>query len=312
MVYLIYMKRLITHNAGFHADDVVAYVILQLVLDKKGEDYELVRSRDEEVIKTGDIVFDIGNIYDPKTHRYDHHQVGRAGSRENGILYGAAGLIWKHFGRELCDSDQVWLDVDRFFIAPLDAVDNGQSIVKEFNFDHVSLGGLAGIIGSFVPSIYEENTPETNYNAFIKISGIMRELLERFIKSQNGLDRLYQEFLNVYQSGANKQVVLFEKNLPRPIMARATELSEILFIIYPDVLKSMWKAEVVCKEGENFQARLPFPAAWAGLRDKELQDVCGVSDALFAHPGQFLIGARSLQGVQQMVTQTLEHYKENQ
>lgn len=307
-----YMKRLITHNAGFHADDVVAYAILQLVLDKKGETYELIRSRDESVIKTGDIVFDIGNIYDPLINRYDHHQVGRAGSRENGIHYAAAGLVWKHFGMDLCLNERVWSDIDRFFIAPLDAIDNGQSIIKEFNFENIGTGNLAGIIGSFVPSMYEDESPESVYAAFIEISTITKRLLERSIQSQNDLEKIYQDLYTIYQSQDDKQIIISDKNVPRPIMSRFAELPEPLFITYPDSLRTMYKAEVVCKSPGTFEARVPFPSSWAGLRDTQLQEICGVSDALFAHPGQFLVGARSLEGVQQMVVQALEHYQKNQ
>jgi uncharacterized UPF0160 family protein len=76
------MKKLITHGNGFHADDVTAYAILKEVLTKQGETWSLQRSRDPEIIATGDIVFDIGDIYDPATNRYDHHQRGKAGARE--------------------------------------------------------------------------------------------------------------------------------------------------------------------------------------------------------------------------------------
>lgn len=306
------MKKLVTHNGGFHADDVVAYAILQLVLEKRGEIYQLFRTRDQEIMDSADIVFDVGNIYDPITYRYDHHQVGRAGSRDNGIHYAAAGLVWKHFGRELCENDQVHYDVDRFFIMPLDAIDNGQSIIKELNFTDTGTGDLSGIIGSFVPSIYEDNSPESVYRAFIEIAHIIKMLLQRYVYSLNDLERIYQEVFNIYQSLGNKQIIISDKNIPRPTIVRLSELPEPLFIIYPDSLGSMWKAEIIRKVPEDFQARVPFPASWAGLRDTHLQEVCGVPDALFAHPGQFLIGARSLQGVQQMVTQALEYYEQNQ
>lgn len=306
------MKKIVTHNGGFHADDVVAYAILQLVLDKRGETYELIRTREDDIISSADIVFDVGNIYDPALHRYDHHQVGRAGSRENGIHYAAAGLLWKHFGMDLCLNERVWSDIDRFFISPLDAIDNGQSIVKEFNFENIGTGNLAGIIGSFVPSMYEDESSESVYAAFIEISRIIKRLLERSIQSQNDLEKIYQDLYTIYQSQDDKRIIISDKNVPRPIMSRFAELPEPLFILYPDSLGTMYKSEVVCKSPGTFDARVPFPPHWAGLRDTELQEICGVSDALFAHPGQFLIGARSLGGVQQMVAQALEYYKQNQ
>lgn len=128
------MKKLVTHSQGFHADDVTAYAILKEVLTKRGETWEIIRSREPEIIETGDIVFDIGNSYDPELNRFDHHQKGKAGARDNGIYYASAGLIWKHFGKELCSNEVVWKMVDRDLISEIDAVDNGQTYMgKSFS-----------------------------------------------------------------------------------------------------------------------------------------------------------------------------------
>ena len=35
---------------------------------------EIVRSRDQTVLDTCDIVVDVGGVYDPSMQRYDHHQ----------------------------------------------------------------------------------------------------------------------------------------------------------------------------------------------------------------------------------------------
>ena len=37
-------------------------------------DANIVRTRNEEELKLFDIVVDVGGVYDPNTHRYDHHQ----------------------------------------------------------------------------------------------------------------------------------------------------------------------------------------------------------------------------------------------
>jgi uncharacterized UPF0160 family protein len=37
-------------------------------------DAEIIRTRDENVLKTCDIVVDVGGKYEPSSHRYDHHQ----------------------------------------------------------------------------------------------------------------------------------------------------------------------------------------------------------------------------------------------
>src|SRR3989344_2504806 len=97
-------KKLITHNGSFHTDDIFAAATLSVLLERKGETYEIIRTRDEEIIKTGDYVFDVGGIYDKEKNRFDHHQVGGAGKSESGIEYSSFGLVWEKFGEEFCNS----------------------------------------------------------------------------------------------------------------------------------------------------------------------------------------------------------------
>ena len=106
-------KKLITHNGSFHADDIFACATLSLMLEKAGEKFEVIRTRDEEIIKTGDYVFDVGGIYDENLNRFDHHQIGGAGKRQGGIEYSSFGLVWKKFGEEICGSKEVALTIDK-------------------------------------------------------------------------------------------------------------------------------------------------------------------------------------------------------
>ncbi len=96
--------KLITHNGAFHTDDIFAAAALSMMFEKDGENYEIIRSRDEEVIKTGDYVFDVGGIYDENTNRFDHHQVGGAGKGPFSIEYSSLGLVWKKFGEKISGS----------------------------------------------------------------------------------------------------------------------------------------------------------------------------------------------------------------
>ena len=73
------MKKLVTHNGSFHSDDIFAAATLIIYLEKRGEKYEIIRTRDQEIIKTGDYVFDVGGVYDEATNRFDHHQKGGGG-----------------------------------------------------------------------------------------------------------------------------------------------------------------------------------------------------------------------------------------
>src|ERR1035437_8037366 len=92
-------KILVTHNGIFHADDIFATATLSLLLDGH---IKVTRTRDENLIKSADYVYDVGGIYDPALNRFDHHQVGGAGKRDNGIPYAAFGLVWMQYGETVC------------------------------------------------------------------------------------------------------------------------------------------------------------------------------------------------------------------
>ena len=87
--------KLVTHNNSFHADDVFATATLLLVLKKNIDEVEIIRTRDRSLFESGDYVYDTGGIYDEEKNRFDHHQEGMAGERENGIPYSSFGLVWK-------------------------------------------------------------------------------------------------------------------------------------------------------------------------------------------------------------------------
>ena len=61
------MKRMAVHNGIFHADDVFGVALMQSIYN----DLEIIRTRDDELIKTCDIVSDVGN------GKYDHHHVDK-------------------------------------------------------------------------------------------------------------------------------------------------------------------------------------------------------------------------------------------
>jgi len=92
--------KVATHPGNFHADDVFAVAVLQLV---HGE-LEIVRTRDPELQAAADVRIDVGGRHDPATGDFDHHQNGGAGERANGIRYASFGLVWREHGEALAGS----------------------------------------------------------------------------------------------------------------------------------------------------------------------------------------------------------------
>ncbi|KAJ9677434.1 hypothetical protein PVL29_022429 [Vitis rotundifolia] len=130
------LKRVGTHNGGFHCDEALGCFMIRLT--DKFRDAQIIRTRHQQVLDGLDAVLDVGGVYDPSRDRYDHHQKGFGEVFGHGLStkLSSAGLVYKHFGMEIIarelQLDQGHPDVPRLFLAvyksfmeAVDAVDNG-------------------------------------------------------------------------------------------------------------------------------------------------------------------------------------------
>ena len=60
MIFFKKKKILVTHGGSFHSDDVFACATLSILLERQKEPFKIIRTRDVEIIKKGNYVFDIG------------------------------------------------------------------------------------------------------------------------------------------------------------------------------------------------------------------------------------------------------------
>ena len=296
-------KLLVTHDGGFHADDVFACAILEIYLDKKGEGYEIVRTRDQKIIERADYVFDVGGVYDPSSHRFDHHQKGRAGARENGIMYAAAGLVWKHFGESLTGSPEAVQMIDQR-IQALDAADNGQDIYKSL-IPGVSPYIVPSIVGNFNLAWNEDGALQMKQ--FLKMVSWAKEIMGREILHVNVMLESEKDIRRAYEQTADKRVIVLDKPYSRyEILRVLVGFPEPIYFVYPKSDDRAWKAEAVRSTFEGFESRKPFPEAWRGLRDADFQKASGVTDAIFSHDGRFYCVAQTRDGAMALAKKALE------
>lgn len=284
------MKKLITHNGSFHADDIFAAATLSLLLEKRGESFEIIRTRDEEIIKNGDYVFDVGGIYDEKTNRFDHHQVSFKEKRENGIWYSSFGLVWKKFGIELVESEKAVNIVDKHLVAPIDASDNGIDLVESKNeiFPY--------LIHDFF-RIMRPTWKETDINIdqmFLKSVSIAKEILTREIIYAKDSVLADESILSIYQNTGDKRIIILDKNYAKKEILE--KLPETLYVVYPRETSNTWGVEAIRRDHKSFENKKNLPESWAGLRNEELQKITGVSDAVFCHRALFMAVAKSKEG----------------
>lgn len=283
-------KKLITHNGSFHADDIFATAMLLILLERKGESGEVIRSRDPEILKTGDYVFDVGGVYDAEKNLFDHHQVGGAGKNKNGIEYSSFGLVWKKFGAELCESSEVALFVEKKLVSPIDAWDNGFDLVEGRH--EVAPYYIQNMFFVMQPTWQEDDMKLDEI--FLKCVEIAKIVLVREIVHAKDTIMAEKSVISIYQETSDKRIIVLDKNYP--VEYTLDSFPEPLFLIYPRKTDNTWGVKTVRKNPKMFDNRKDFPKAWGGLKDEELQKVSGVSDAIFCHRALFLVVAKSKEG----------------
>lgn len=284
------INTLITHDGPFHTDDIFAAATLSILLEKKGESFEIIRTRDENIIKTGDYVFDVGGIYDERLNLFDHHQKGGAGKRENGIEYSSFGLVWKKFGRDVSGSGEVFEAIDEHLASAIDADDNGFSL---FEKKYETSPFLVQDFFKLIRPTWRE--PSKNYDKnFLEAVNIAKMILMRSIA--HGQDKILarQLITKAYQEAENKKIIILDNYYPFGKIF--DKLPEPLFVIFPKEDKNSWVVKAVNREGKDFEARKDLPKSWGGLMAEDLAGVTGVPDAIFCHKGLFITSAKSKEG----------------
>lgn len=296
------MKKLVTHNGSFHADDIFAAATLSLYLEKMGESFEIIRTRDPEIINSGDYVFDVGGVYDPDKNRFDHHQKGGAGKRNNGIEYASIGLVWKKFGKDVCGDQKVVDLIDNRLVAPIDAFDNGIDLYKS-NFEDVAPYTVNDVLSIFSKTALENLDKDKQ---FFQALIWAKEILGREIKRNNDKIKIAKIIQDFYKNSSDKRLVVI--NAPKvsryEVWDALQEFPDVLFAVYGD--NDDWTAVAMKTEKGIFKNRRDFPKAWGGLTNDEFRKITGVNDAIFCHRSLFLVGAKTMEGAIALAQKALQ------
>jgi uncharacterized UPF0160 family protein len=277
---------IITHSGDFHTDDIFAVATVVLVTGEKP--YRIVRTRDMNVIETGDYVVDVGRIYDPATKRFDHHQ-GNVGTHENGIPYSAFGLVWKEFGKQLCGENEAAAKIiEQRIVVPIDAGDNG---IETYNKKELLRPYLFHNIGEVFAPTWKENAQGINHDgAFGEMVEIAVRILKREIISATDILEGEKYVEEAYQKAEDKRIIILDKRYPWEYVLK--KYPEPLFIVKPDSQSSggQWTVKTVRSDPDSsFASRKDLPESWGGKSGAALAEVTGIPDAIFCHAARFII-----------------------
>lgn len=283
-------RTVITHSGSFHADEATAVAIL-LLLDKQ---IKIVRTRDKKIIeskKEGDIVVDVGYVFDPEKFQFDHHQPSFTEKRENGLTYASAGLVWKYFGMELCEkNNEVWQRVDEKIIQAIDADDNGVTIYEnkaEYNGAYT----ISQAVSSFKPSWNETLSHDEQ---FFKAVEVIKQILEREIIRAKSFVLGKVEVEKAYQAASDKRIIVIDRMYPYQKVLQ--EYPEPLYVVANDGIQTTWSLLCVGEKDIDFSSKKLLPESWAGKNGKDFEEASGVAGANFCHKQRFIAVANSKEG----------------
>ena len=278
---------LITHAGVFHADEVLATVILKKVL---GDNITVCRTFKvpEEGLSDDVIVYDVG------FGKYDHHQKGGNGSRENGVPYAAVGLIWKDYGHKVvsntCNPDLVWALIDRDLIQGVDAMDNGKMPKADYPAQVMS---FSQTISVFNPNWDSKMSADEAFAKAVEFAEIVFDNVLANAVSKAKAQGIVDEAI----SRAEGHIMVLDQFVPWQefiFSSESKKADDVQFVVFPSN-RGGYNWQCVPDVLGGFGQRKPVPNEWKGLRGLELQEVTGITTASFCHPAGFIGGAETLE-----------------
>lgn len=304
------MVTVAVHSGRANADDMMVSAVMQLWAWHWGRILVVVRSRDPKVLEKADMRFDVGGKYDPLTHDYDHHQrEGRPDPRPNGVPYSAAGLAWKHFGLCLCGNDEaIHARVDEKIFQSIDALDNGVGTTR-IGLGEAEHCTLTEVLDGFNATF--EETMLSQDNCFDEGAVYARRALSRAIAQARAHVRLAptvsMEIAKHGTRGAHDALDLTAYGGLNGwgVSEQLIPTTYSLFV-FRDLDGDYMVQTVPPSADKPFEQKVPFPAAWAGLREGALATLSGLPSAIFVHQAKFIGGCREREDALKMAQAVLD------
>lgn len=318
-----------THNGAFHCDEVLACSMLKYLPEYKSA--EIVRTRDPNLLDTCDIVVDVGGVFDPSKHRYDHHQKTFSDTMSS-LLPGkkwetklsSAGLVYAHFGKRIIEQilqtkdgalvEKLYDKVYEKFVEEIDAVDNGISTHDGAPRYQVTTT-ISSRVANFRPAWNDEIQ---DFDAgFYKAMNMVSQEFEDRVKfyanvwwpARSVVAKALEKRFDVHPSG---KILAFDEGCP-PYKEHLFELEkeqelegEILFVLFLDESNKSWRVGTVPVHVGSFECRKTLRSEWKALRGSDLDEKSGIQGCVFVHAAGFIGGHNNRQGALEMATKSLD------
>lgn len=276
--------EVMTHGGTFHADEVMATAILVRTFGtiSVSRVFNVPEDLPEE-----SIVYDIGG------GRFDHHQKGGNGMRENEVPYSSAGLIWKEFGpqilKDTLNPEKIWRIADSMLIQGIDAVDNGSLPKTDYPASPMS---ISRIISMMNPRYDETVSSDEKFAEAVELAGKILDMVIQDAVSTVSAEQIVEEAIES-ADGAIMVLSMFVPWQSCLLHSDNLKAQKILYVIFPSNRGGYNCQAVPDKPGSTSQ-RKALPESWRGLSGLQLQEMTGVQSATFCHNAGFMCGAATL------------------
>jgi len=281
------IKTLGTHSGKFHADDVMATAILRLLIG----DIKVTRTRDEDILKKLDFVYDIA------FGEFDHHQLNKE-IRENDIPYAACGLVWREFGPRVIQKFNPEFDefdiisifdyVDKNLVQGIDATDNGIDIKSE-----IKVTSISDITQSFNPTWDSASSKDEAFEEAVQYA---TAVLKRIISRQVSVVNARSIVNDAFQNRKINEIMVLKNGCPWLQQLLKIDINnEVLFVISPDDNNEDYKILTVKKTVGTFEARKDLLESIWGKSSEEINSIIKIDDAIFCHKAGFIASAKSME-----------------
>lgn len=301
---------IITHNGQFHADEVTAIAILNIVYNNKTT---IHRTRNTNQINKANIVVDVGFTYNPTTNRFDHHQANFCKYFNNNantiVPLSSAGLVYLKYGKQMLKTitkktispntlNQLYNTIYHSFIKEIDAIDNGITSYTD-GLCRTNVSSIINMMNN--TNVYNEQQQLVQFNKAVTyvtttMTIIIKNKYNKLVQYNNDITNVQNAFDQRFDYTSSGEIIVMKmdcENWYKCIMEcenklKLTKNNNIKFIIYPNDSDS-WRIKTI---GKNFVSRKL-------LMNKQhlLKQLNKPIDLTFIHEKLFIGGAKTLECV---------------
>lgn len=257
---------IVTHNGGFHADEVFCVAIFELLVNSA---VKVIRTRNAEIIAEAKEtpnhwVFDVGREYDTEKLCFDHHQDTETDQASIGrfmeyLLNDGLDHVKMSFDEDMKYAKQILTMVVDSFTREVDLHDTGNSDYSDQNIitisKHVSLYNGEDLTNTHIQ--------DKQFKSAVKM---VKKLLTLFIDRELNKLKQYDTIKELFET---QREILVMESYPLPWKEYACSHPEILvknnfhFALYP-AKGTEWRLQAMPDPvtSERYSIRTKIPKNW--------------------------------------------------